>query len=48
MKLLPIIALFIVFLVLNGLLWYARPPDSQWLVGSLSRSLQHTPSFSCG
>ena len=36
MQLLPIIVLFVVFLVLNGLLWYARPPDIQWLAGSLA------------
>jgi hypothetical protein len=25
----------LVWLVLNGLLWYARPSDLQWLFGSL-------------
>jgi hypothetical protein len=25
----------LLWLFLNGLLWYARPPDVQWFVGSL-------------
>ena len=31
----PILAITIVFLVLNGLLWYARPSGGVWLLSSI-------------
>jgi hypothetical protein len=35
MQLLLILVLFVVFILLSGLLWFARPPDIQWLIGSI-------------
>ena len=31
----PIVILTLVFLILNGLLWYQRPNGNVWLFGSL-------------
>ncbi len=31
----PILAITLTFLILNGLLWYARPTAGFWLIGSL-------------
>jgi hypothetical protein len=31
----PVLAITLAFLILNGLLWYARPTAGFWLIGSL-------------
>jgi uncharacterized membrane protein AbrB (regulator of aidB expression) len=31
----PVLAITLAFLVLNGLLWHARPTPGFWLLGSL-------------
>lgn len=36
MQIMPIVVLTLIFLILNGFLWWERPTPNVWLFGSLA------------